>query len=196
MLDATAPLSAAGPQHLAVPAPAGHNFLFHQLLSELNPLQYLPVIGTIYRAITGDQIPETVRRIGSLVVSGLLGGPIGVVINAAVMIAEKITGIDLDHTGQVLLTGNGHAGHPAASATPAPTPPPAPVAHIETPVPPASSPAQAWSPAQLAAYGVSTTSDGVLKLADRSGADVLNALELLRIQGARAAYGRAVNLAG
>ncbi len=194
MLDAAAPLSAARPQPVATPVAARLHLSFHEVLSELNPLQYLPVIGTIYRAITGDQIPETVRRIGSLVVSGLLGGPIGVVINVAVMVAEKITGINLDRTGQVLLAGNGYAGHPATNAAPASGPRPAPVAQAETRAASAFSPVQAWSPAQLAAYGVSTTPDGVLKLADRSGADVLNALELLRIQGARAAYERAANL--
>ena len=36
----------------------------------------------------------------------------------------------------------------------------------------------------------------MLKLANRTGADVLNALELVRIQGAQAAYGRTANLAG
>ena len=47
---------------------ADHSISFHDILSALNPLQYLPVIGTIYRAVTGDQIPELLRRAGSLVV--------------------------------------------------------------------------------------------------------------------------------
>jgi hypothetical protein len=158
----------------------------------LNPLQYLPVIGTIYRAVTGDQIPEAVRRIGSLVVSGLLGGPIGVAVNLVVMVAEKLTGIDLDRTGQMLLTGKTHANPPAGDPAPAPTP----VVHAEPPAPPVTPPNRAWSSAQLAAYGVRTDLDGALRLADLRGAEVLNACELLRIQGARAAYGRAANLAG
>jgi hypothetical protein len=32
---------------------------FGDVLSALNPLQYLPVVGSIYRAVTGDTIPET-----------------------------------------------------------------------------------------------------------------------------------------
>jgi hypothetical protein len=196
MLTVAAPLSGPGPQQVANTSPTDHHWSFHDVLSELNPLQYLPVIGTIYRAVTGDQIPEMARRIGSLVVSGLLGGPIGIVINVAVTLAEKMTGIDLDQTGQTLLTGNGHADHPATSPAPIPAPPPAPVARAEAPATPVSSPVQAWSPAQLAAYGVSTVGDGALKRADLSGADVLNALELLRVRGAQTAYGRALNLAG
>jgi hypothetical protein len=186
--------SGAAPQQVAQPAPANHHMSFHDVLAMLNPLQYVPVIGTIYRAVTGDQIPEAARRVGSLIVSTLLGGPIGAAISVVVMIAEKITGIDLDQTGQMLLTGNGHADRPADHPAPVPAPPP--VARAEAPAAPPASAVRAWSPAQLAAYGVSTTRDGVLKLADRSGADVLNALELLRVQGAQAAYGRAVNLAG
>jgi hypothetical protein len=196
MLDVAAPLSSAEPQQVATAAPIGHHLSFHDVLSAMNPLQYLPVIGTIYRAVTGDQIPEAMRRIGSLVVSGLLGGPIGVAINLVVTVAEKITGIDLDHTGQMLLTGNGPSGHPLGEPKPASAPAPEPVARAADPVASVPVPAQPWSPAQLAAYGVRSAGDGALKLADVRGADVLNTLELLRIQGARAAYGRAVNLAG
>lgn len=61
--------------------PVDHGFSFHELLSALNPLQYMPVVGTLYRAMTGDVIPEALQRAGSLVVSGLLGGPIGVALN-------------------------------------------------------------------------------------------------------------------
>lgn len=196
MLDVAAPLSNAAPQQAATAVPVNHHLSFREVLSALNPLQYLPVIGTIYRAVTGDEIPEAMRRIGSLVVSGLLGGPIGVAINLVVMVAEKITGIDLDETGQRLLTGNGQTGHSVNQPAPASAPAPEHVAQAAVPAPPSPAPVQAWSPAQLAAYGVRAAGDGALKLADLRGADVLNALELLRVQGAQAAYGRVVHLAG
>lgn len=190
----TALQSDAGAQQVVQSAPANHHASFHEVLSALNPLQYLPVIGTIYRAVTGDQIPEAVRRVGSLIMSTLIGGPIGAAINVAMLATEKITGIDLDHIGQTLLAGGGQAEHPVDY--PAQAPAPVPVARSDAPAPPVASPAQPWSLAQLAAYGVSTARNGDPKLADLSGADVLNALELLRIRGASAAYGRAVNLAG
>jgi len=190
--------SAAGPQQVVHTTPADYRMSFHEVLSALNPLQYLPVIGTIYRAITGDQIPEALRRVGSFIASALIGGPVGAAINVAMLIAEKITGFDIDQTGQTLLTGAAQADHPVDHPVPAPTPTPAPapVVRADAPAAPASWPAQAWSQAQLAAYGVSTAGDGALKLADLRGADVLNALELQSIRGARAAYGRAANLAG
>src|ERR1700729_3761141 len=73
---------------------AEHGLSFYDILSAMNPLQYLPIVGTIYRAVTGDVIPEALRRGGSMLVSGLLGGPIGLGINIATTIAEKATGID------------------------------------------------------------------------------------------------------
>lgn len=50
---------------------------FREMLHALNPLQHLPVIGTIYRAITGDTIPAPMRVFGSIVAGLLTGGPIG-----------------------------------------------------------------------------------------------------------------------
>ena len=46
-----------------------------QMLSALNPLQHLPVVGMIYRAATGEDIPPALRMIGA----GLVGGPFGAV---------------------------------------------------------------------------------------------------------------------
>jgi hypothetical protein len=210
---------AVPPQQTAAAAPPEHHITFREVLSALNPLQYLPGVGTIYRALTGDEIPEPVRRIGSLIVSGLLGGPIGVVINLAVTAAEKISGIDLDSVGQKLVTMTGLGGtptvmtaqapaaspaaSPASDATTSPTSAARPNTAPTLPVRTATSgprlttpwPAQAWSPAQLAAYGVSAISDGTLKLANLTGADVLNSLELSRIRVAQTAYDRARLLA-
>lgn len=214
MLEVAPSPPAEQPQPVVPPAPAEHHMSFHEVLSALNPLQYLPVIGTIYRAVTGDQIPEPVRRIGSLIASALLGGPIGAAIDVAVTAAEKITGIDLDQTGQNLLAGLGPADHRLGTpgAAPAPDAPPAVPASLAAQPParpaagPAASPAalaaslaprpaEAWSPAQLAAYGVTSIGDGTLRLANLTGADVLNALELSRVQLAQTAYNRARLLA-
>ncbi|WP_428391531.1 hypothetical protein [Lichenicoccus sp.] len=71
--------------------PPGHGTsLFHELLEDLNPLQYVPVVGTIYRAITGDEGNPTLRFAASLGTSFALGGPIGV----AITVGERMAGID------------------------------------------------------------------------------------------------------
>ncbi len=48
------------------PAAAGtpKGLTFSEILSDLNPLQYLPVVGTIYRAVTGDTVPKPLPRRG------------------------------------------------------------------------------------------------------------------------------------
>ena len=91
--DATQAVSASSATAAGPPiADQHHGVSFREILSDLNPLQYLPVVGTIYRAVTGDVIPEPLRFFGSLLVSGLLGGPMGVAISLATTAAEKITG--------------------------------------------------------------------------------------------------------
>ena len=208
MLDVVASPPPFAPQPVAVTATADHHVSFHDVLSALNPLQYLPGIGTIYRAITNDQIPEPLRRLGSLVVSFLMAGPIGAALNLATMAVEKLSGIDLDQTGQALLAGMGAgpSDPTLANTSPAAAPPtvaasagaPSPVRdrRSETPVPSDPASDEAWSPVQLAAYGVSTGGDGTLQLGGLSGADVLNSLELSRIRMAQFAYDRAVALVG
>src|SRR6201999_4205900 len=99
-----------------------HGVSFHDVLSALNPLQYLPMVGTIYRAITGDVIPEGLRRLGSLLVSGLLGGPVGRVINIATTVAEKASGLDPEEIVTAQLNPSPAPAAPA-SVTPAAAPP-------------------------------------------------------------------------
>ena len=72
--DGAGPIGPDGlwPQPLNVP--------FSDVLKALNPLQHVPVVGTIYRAATGDAIPAPLQILGA----GIFGGPIGI-LGAAVM---------------------------------------------------------------------------------------------------------------
>jgi hypothetical protein len=65
-------------EHEPVP---GH-VTFDEFLRALNPLHHLPVIGTIYRAATGETIQPALRVLGGAVT----GGPLGA-LSAAVMAA-------------------------------------------------------------------------------------------------------------
>lgn len=98
-----------------IPAHRSGGISFREILSCLNPLQYLPVVGTIYRAITGDEIPARVREIGSLAVSGLTGGPVGLGLALGLDIAEHATGIDPEALGRRLVASIG-IGHAAPEA--------------------------------------------------------------------------------
>jgi hypothetical protein len=69
---------------------------FAGFLSAINPLQHIPVVGNIYRAITGDVPAPAARVLGG----ALLGGPIGLIVSAANAIFEQDTGHEFG--GQIL----------------------------------------------------------------------------------------------
>jgi hypothetical protein len=64
---------------------------FGDMLDAINPLQQLPVIGSLYRAATGTTIAPAARIVGGVLFGGLAGG-ISAVANALV---ESVTGKDL-----------------------------------------------------------------------------------------------------
>ena len=71
--------TAAAPAVAAVPSPSpswDRPFAFH--MADLNPLQYVPVVGTIYRAVTGEELDPSWRVGGAVVTGALLGGPVGI----------------------------------------------------------------------------------------------------------------------
>ena len=67
---------------------------FHDLLDIVNPLQHLPVIGTLYRAITGDTM-GTMEKIAGDALYGGLWGAVGAVADTAF---EAVTGKDFGST--------------------------------------------------------------------------------------------------
>src|SRR5690606_5431091 len=79
----------------------------------INPLQHLPVISTIYRHITGDDISPVARIAGG----ALYGGPVGLamgVVNAAV---ESNTGKDIGQTMLAMAFDGDKAKTPAVPST-------------------------------------------------------------------------------
>ncbi len=54
-------------------------FSFWDVLDVINPLQHIPVISTIYRAITGDEIKAPARILGDGIFGGVIGAVAGVI---------------------------------------------------------------------------------------------------------------------
>jgi hypothetical protein len=73
---------------------------FDDLIDTLNPLQHIPVLNTLYRALTGDKISDVARVAGG----ALYGGVIGLVTAVASAVVHQTTGRDPgDHVLVALL---------------------------------------------------------------------------------------------
>ena len=109
--------SAAAPDAPASEKPA---FSFHDFLSVINPLQHLPVIGTLYRAITGDTIATPEKIAGD----ALYGGLWGAVASIADSAFEAVTGKNVGDTVLAFFTGHQEQqAQVAANVPPATTAP-------------------------------------------------------------------------
>jgi hypothetical protein len=65
-------------------------FSFDDLVDMVNPLQHLPLLGSIYRAITGDAIGAVPRAVGGF----LFGGPAGFAASLGSVFVKGATGRD------------------------------------------------------------------------------------------------------
>ncbi len=113
----------AGPSGEADPnaADAGateESFGFGDFLDVINPLQHIPVVGTIYRELTGDQISETARMAGG----AIWGGPAGLIGALANTITEREAGGDIGATALAYARSEetGPSTAPAATLAAAP----------------------------------------------------------------------------
>ncbi len=84
-------------------------FTFGDFIDIINPLQHIPVVATIYRAMTGDDIDPGARVAGG----ALFGGPVGLVAAGFNAVIDESTGKDL---GQHVLAF--FAGDDATPETP------------------------------------------------------------------------------
>jgi len=58
---------------------------FSAFLAGLNPLHHVPLVGSFYRAATGESIPPVMRILGG----GLIGGAIGLLSSAVLVAIEE-----------------------------------------------------------------------------------------------------------
>lgn len=120
---ATAPPPSAGPPEPSSLQPFGEDGLtFRDLLDIVNPLHHVPLLGNVYRRVTGDVIDPAIRIAGG----ALFGGPIGAGFAAvSVALANVMRGGDSTADPQTA---------PARDATPTRTAPP-PERHAVTQTP-------------------------------------------------------------
>ncbi len=103
----------------------------------INPLQHIPIIGNIYRSLTGDTISGPARVAGA----ALYGGPIGMLAGIVNAIAAEISGDDLGGSLIASIMGESPpddtlvAEAPQAAGAPEPAAKPAPPAVSFVPQP-------------------------------------------------------------
>ena len=86
-------------------------FTFGDILDLINPLQHLPVISTLYRKFTGDEIAAAPRILGG----GIFGGPLGVASAAVGVAVEAATGKDIGEHVLAMFDGPQEAGATATA---------------------------------------------------------------------------------
>jgi hypothetical protein len=67
---------------------------FGDFLDLINPLQHIPIVGPIYRAVTGDEISGPAKILGGM----LFGGPLGFMAAIVDTVVAQATGRDLGET--------------------------------------------------------------------------------------------------
>ncbi len=92
-------------------APTSSGFGFSDVLAILNPLQHIPVVGTLYREWTGDTISPAARIAGDT----LYGGVFGLAASVADTLVEGETGKDFGSHIYDTLFGGDTSSSPAAT---------------------------------------------------------------------------------
>ncbi len=95
-------------------------FGFADLLDVINPLQHVPLLGSVYRQITGDRISAPARVLGDV----LYGGPVGLAFGAADMLFAEIAGQSPGDALVAALFGGAEAPDAAAALAATPADPP------------------------------------------------------------------------
>ncbi|MCL4456578.1 MAG: hypothetical protein M1147_11855 [Nitrospirae bacterium] len=92
----------------------GRGVSFDDILDIVNPLQHIPVVSTVYRSATGDEISPVSRIVGGTIF-GQLFGLIASVVNVVV---EAVTGKDIGDHVMTALKGDTNKTEAVASKKP------------------------------------------------------------------------------
>ncbi len=143
-----------------VAEPSSEDFGFADLLDIINPLQHLPLVSSLYREVTGDEIKAPARILGGF----LFGGPTGFVASIANAISEEVSGRDLGEAALAFLFGEDEAADTdVATAVEAGTEPaaaPEVAADRHPPIPTATPAASGIDPAPVAVPAAVTAGSG------------------------------------
>lgn len=89
---------------------SSHDLTFADFIDIINPLQHIPIVGSIYRELVGDEISGVARVMGDF----LYGGPLGLLTGVANASIEQSTGSDIGEHAMAWLTGGDDVPAPLA----------------------------------------------------------------------------------
>lgn len=81
---------------------------FWDLVDIVNPLQHIPVVSSVYRHLTGDEIRPEARIFGAT----LYGGPVGLAVSVAGAVVEQATGRTVEEHAFALFDGEADPAEP------------------------------------------------------------------------------------
>jgi hypothetical protein len=93
-ISTAAPSTSSGIAENAKTTKPAQSLGFGDFLDVINPLQHIPIIGSLYRAITGDAMSPTAEVVGG----ALFGGLVGAVTSLADVVFTQATGRDFGDT--------------------------------------------------------------------------------------------------
>lgn len=169
----------------AVPMPV--DISFGDFLANLNPLHHIPVVGWVYRQVTGESVNPAFRALGGFV----LGGPVGAIVAAIGAVAESLFS-ESDDGGA---GGAVAIAQPAAQpALPAATAGAAAAAPRVVPSPAVDAPPAAALPVRLGARSYPAPSDAAMPAVPMSHQGEGDPAFLHRMTRGLDAYDRSVRL--
>lgn len=83
-------------------SPEEKPFGFGDVIDMVNPLHHIPVVGHIYREVTGDEI----RGVGKIIGGAVFGGGVGAASGLVNTIVEHETGKDITENAMAMVTGD------------------------------------------------------------------------------------------
>lgn len=176
-IDGT-PITTASTVPAAEAATDEDGFSFDDLLDIVNPLQHLPVVSTVYREISGDEIRPESRVLGG----GLFGGLLGAAASLVDVAVESLSGDSMGGHVMTALFGEDDVAPTSnedkvqvAAREAATTPPPvaAAVPSAPTIAPSTTRPAAKVTTPQVGSAGSETSSAPALQSLSPSAFDAL-----------------------
>ena len=70
-------------------------FSFGDVVDTINPLHHIPVVGTLYRDLSQDEIANGPRILGGGLIGGVLGSGLGLLGSVANVVVKELSGKDV-----------------------------------------------------------------------------------------------------